>query len=44
VYGSARSERDNIEEDEKAALKKLAEKLLKLPPQALARALDAGIW
>lgn len=42
VYGFAKNERDNIEEDEEAALKKLADKLLKLQPEALARALDAG--
>jgi hypothetical protein len=42
VYGFAKNERDNIERDEEVALKELGDQLLKLPPQGLARALDAG--
>jgi hypothetical protein len=42
VYGFAKNERDNIEDDEEAALKKLATSLLTMAPQALAKALAAG--
>jgi hypothetical protein len=42
VYGFAKNERDNIEDDEEAALKELAARLLTMPPQALAKALEAG--
>jgi hypothetical protein len=42
VYGFAKNERDNIEVDEEAALKELAARLLTMPPQALAKALEAG--
>ena len=42
VYGFAKNERDNIDEDEEAALKELAGKLLTMPPQALAKALEAN--
>jgi hypothetical protein len=38
VYGFAKNERSNIENDEAAALKKLAVVLLSLMPQALANA------
>lgn len=41
VYGFAKNERDNIEEDEAAALKKLAATMLMMAPQAMARALEA---
>jgi hypothetical protein len=41
VYGFAKNERDNIKKDEEAALKELATKLLTMPPQALAKALEA---
>src|ERR1700761_4869236 len=37
VYGFAKNERDNIDDDEEAALKKLAASLLAMPPQALAK-------
>jgi hypothetical protein len=40
--GFAKNERDNIENDEEAALKELATKLLTLPPAALAKAPEAG--
>jgi hypothetical protein len=42
VYGFAKNERDNIEDDEEAALKKLAVSLLTMPAPALARAIKAG--
>jgi hypothetical protein len=42
VYGFAKNTRDNIEDDEEAALKELAARLLTIPPQALAKALEAG--
>jgi hypothetical protein len=42
VYGFAKNERDNIEDDEEAALKKLAASLLTMSPRALAKALEAG--
>jgi hypothetical protein len=42
VYGFAKNERDNIEDDEEAALKKLATSLLTMPPQGLTKALEAG--
>jgi len=41
VYGFAKSECDNIEKDEEVALKELASRLLAMPPQALAKALEA---
>lgn len=41
-YGFAKNVRDNIDEDEEAALKKLATALLTMQPQALAKALEAG--
>jgi len=42
VYGFAKNERDNIEDDEEAALKKLAASLLTMPLPALAKAIKAG--
>jgi hypothetical protein len=42
VYGFAKSERDNIEIDEVAALKELATELLNMPPQSRALAIQAG--
>lgn len=42
VFGFAKSERDNIDANEEAALKKLAEHLLGLTPQALSLARRAG--
>lgn len=42
VYGFAKNERDNIEDDEEAALKELAKSLLAMPPRALAKAVEAG--
>jgi hypothetical protein len=42
VYGFAKNERDNIDDDEEAALKRLAASLLSLHQQALAKALEAG--
>jgi hypothetical protein len=42
VYGFRKNERDNIEDDEEAALKELAKRLLAMPPQALAKAVEAG--
>jgi len=43
VYGFAKNERDNIEDDdEEAALKGLAAALLAMQPQALAKAIEAG--
>lgn len=42
VYGFAKNERDNIDDDEEAALKKLAASLLTMAQQALAKALEAG--
>jgi hypothetical protein len=42
VYGFAKNERDNIEDDEEAALKELAAALLAMQPQALAKAIEAG--
>jgi hypothetical protein len=42
VYGFAKNERDNIEDDEEAALKELAEKLLTMTPHALVKAIEAG--
>jgi hypothetical protein len=41
VYGFPKNERDNINQDEQAALKELADKLLKMSPQSLDRALEA---
>jgi len=41
VYGFAKNQRDNIEEDEEVALKKLAATLLKMSPEAVAKAIDA---
>jgi hypothetical protein len=42
VHGFAKNERDNIRDDELAALKKLAGELLNYDDAALARALAAG--
>jgi hypothetical protein len=42
VYGFAKNERANIDDDEEAALKKLAETLLTMPPAPLAKAENAG--
>ena len=42
IYGFAKSARDNIDPDEEASLKKLAEVLLEMPPAALGKALDTG--
>ena len=42
VYGFAKNARGNIDDDELAALKKLAKHLLSLAPSALGTALRAG--
>ncbi|MDB6106813.1 MAG: Toxin HigB-2 [Gammaproteobacteria bacterium] len=42
VYGFAKSERANIDDEEETALKKLAETLLKMPRPSLAKAENAG--
>ena len=42
VFGFPKSERSNIDKDEAAALKKLAEHLLSLTPQALDKAQRVG--
>jgi hypothetical protein len=42
IYGFAKNERSNIDQDEEAALKKLAAVLLTLKPIALSQALAAG--
>lgn len=42
VYGFAKNERANIDDVEEAALKKLAEALLTMPPASLAKAENAG--
>src|SRR6266702_66137 len=42
VYGFAKNERANIDDDEEAALKKLAETLLTMSPTSLAKAESAG--
>jgi hypothetical protein len=42
VYGFAKNERANIDDEEEAALKKLAETLLTMPPTSLAKAESAG--
>ena len=42
VFGFPKSERSNIDKDETEALKKLAEHLLTLTPQALVKAETAG--
>ena len=39
--GFAKNERDNIEDDAEAALKKLVVMFLTMPPQALTKALEA---
>lgn len=41
VYGFAKNERDNIEEDEEVALKKLAAAMLTMSPEAVASAVEA---
>lgn len=41
VYGFAKNERDNIDEEEEAALEKLAVRLLTMPPHAMVAALQA---
>jgi hypothetical protein len=43
VHGFARSERDNIRDDELAALKKLAGELLNCEDAALTKAIAAGV-
>jgi hypothetical protein len=42
VYGFANNERANIDDDEEAALKKLAETLLTMLPASLVKAENAG--
>jgi hypothetical protein len=42
VYGFAKNERANIDDEEEAALKKLGETLLKMPPASVAKAESAG--
>jgi len=42
VFGFSKSERGNIDKDEKDALKKLAAYMLSLPEEAVGRALQAG--
>lgn len=42
VYGFAKNEREDIEEDEEAALKELAAQLLSMPPQRLMKANGTG--
>jgi hypothetical protein len=42
VYGFAKNERANIDDEEEAALKKLGGTLLKMPPASLAKAEGAG--
>jgi hypothetical protein len=42
VYGFAKSERSNIDDEEEAALKKLAKTLLTMAPAALGKAENAG--
>lgn len=42
VYGFAKNERANIDDEEEAALKKLAETLLKMPPASLSKAESTG--
>ena len=42
VYGFAKNERSNIDDEEEAALKKLAKTLLTMAPAALAKAEKAG--
>lgn len=42
IYGFAKNERTNIDEDEEAALKKYGETLLTMPPVFLATAENAG--
>ena len=43
VHGFAKNERDNIEKDELAALKKLAAELLAYDDKAIARAMASGV-
>lgn len=43
IYGFAKNERDNIEKDELAALKRLAGELLAYDDEALARAVTSGV-
>jgi hypothetical protein len=42
IYGFAKNERANIDEDEEAALKKYGQTLLAMPPASLAAAESAG--
>jgi hypothetical protein len=42
VYGFAKNERADIDDEEETALKKLAETLLKMPPASLPKAENAG--
>jgi hypothetical protein len=42
VYGFAKNERANIDEEEEAALRKLGQTLIKMPPASLAKAQSAG--
>lgn len=42
VYGFAKNERDNVEQEEEAALKELAARLLRMSPQVLAKAIEVG--
>jgi hypothetical protein len=42
VYGFAKNERANIDDEEEAALKTLGETLLKMPPASVAKAESAG--
>jgi hypothetical protein len=42
VYGFAKNERADIDDEEAAALKKLGETLLKMPPASVAKAESAG--
>lgn len=42
VYGFAKNERSNIDDEEEAALKKLAKTLLTMAPAALGKAENAG--
>lgn len=44
VYGFPKSERENIDDDEEAAFKKMANKLLAMSEKSLAKALAHGIF
>ncbi len=41
VYGFGKNQRANIDADEEAALKKLAEALLQMAPRSVSKALEA---